>query len=298
MTGAALEPPSPPDAGQSESLARRRPVTAFLLLAFGIGWPVLAIPAIAGLPFEPFLLILVYVALLGSALVITRLADGPGAVRRLLSRLLIWRFGAGRWAVILFGMPVLTVAFAAASGTLESPDGGWVAEVGWYLFGTLVFGALLLNLWEETAWGGFVQSRLMAHHGLLVGSLITAPLFAAIHIPLQFESGWTWSDVGIGLAVVFGAAPFYRYLLGMHLLDTGGSLLAIGVQHAAWNAAGNLDAVRGWWQAVAAAILLTVLVALGRRFWKPESRPMGREAEKAAAAAWTTAPEVMSRREA
>lgn len=67
MTGAALEPPSPPDAEQSENLARRRPLTAFLLLAFGIGWPVLAIPAIAGLPFEPFLLILVYVALLGSA---------------------------------------------------------------------------------------------------------------------------------------------------------------------------------------------------------------------------------------
>ena len=45
MTGAALEPPSPPEAGQSENLARRRPVTAFLLLAFGIGWPVLALPA-------------------------------------------------------------------------------------------------------------------------------------------------------------------------------------------------------------------------------------------------------------
>ncbi len=44
------------------------------------------------------------------------------------------------------------------------------------------------------------------------------------------------------------AAPFYRYLLGMHLLDTGGSVLAIGVQHAAWNAASNIDGVNGGWQ--------------------------------------------------
>ena len=29
---------------------------------------------------------------------------------------------------------------------------------------------------EETAWSGFVKGRLMARHGLLVGSLLMAPL--------------------------------------------------------------------------------------------------------------------------
>ena len=33
----------------------------------------------------------------------------------------------------------------------------------------LVIGAVTANLWEETVWGGFVQGRLMARHGLLVG---------------------------------------------------------------------------------------------------------------------------------
>jgi hypothetical protein len=31
------------------------------------------------------------------------------------------------------------------------------------------------------------------------------------------------------VAVLFGATPFYRYLLGMHLIDTGGSVLAAAV---------------------------------------------------------------------
>jgi uncharacterized protein len=280
------EPPPAARPARSESLARRRPVATFLLLALGIGWPLLVVPAVGGLPFEPFLLGLVYVALLGSALVVTRCADGPGAIRRLLGRAVAWRVGVTRWAVVVLAMPVLTLAVAAASGTLQDPGRSAMAAVGLYLFDILVFGTLLLNLWEETAWGGFVQTRLMARHGLLVASLLTAVPFAAIHVPLLFETGWTWSDVGGGLALLFGLAPVYRYLLGMHLLDTGGSVLVIAVQHASWNTAIRMDEVDGEWQAVVAVVLLTGLVALHRRLRHPERRPIGSEAEKAAAAQW------------
>ena len=80
--------------------------------------------------------------------------------------------------------------------------------------------------------------------------------------------------------------PFYRYLLGMHLLDTGGSLLAVGIQHASWNAATSLGVFSGIWQPGAAVVLLTVLLAVGRRFWRPERHPIGRDAEEAEAAQW------------
>jgi membrane protease YdiL (CAAX protease family) len=267
-------------------MARRRPLTTFLLLAYGIGWPALMVPVVTDLPPEPFLLVLLFLALLGPALLVTRWADGPGAIRRLLGRTLIWRFGVGRWAVVLLAMPVITVLLTAASGTLETPGRGWAIEVGVYLFSTLVFGALVANLWEETAWGGFVQTRLMARHGLLVGSLLTAPLFAAIHIPLQLGGGASWSESGFGILVLFVTAPFYRYLLGMHLMDTGGSILAIAVQHAAWNASGNLDAVDGEWQVVVAALLLTLLVAVGRRVRPRPDAARGLSEEKVAAAGW------------
>jgi membrane protease YdiL (CAAX protease family) len=275
------------------SFAQRHPITAFLVLALGIGWVGLSIPLLLGIPMAPFLLVMVLVALLGSALLVTRLADGPGAVRKLLSRLLIWRFSLVRWAVILFGMPVLTLAIAAVSGTLHTPEGGWMRMFGLYLFSTLIFGTLIIQLWEETAWAGFVQSRLMARHGLLIASLLTAVPFAAIHIPLQFEGDPAWSQIWMGLLILFAAAPIYRYLLGMHLLDTGGSLLAVAIQHASWNAAQKLEAVEGgtWnWQVIAALVVLTACVAVGRRVWRPERHPIGTDAEKAAAAEWVAAP--------
>ena len=267
-------------------VARRRPLTVFLVMALGIGWVVLSIPAIIDAPGEPFLLGLVFIGLLAPALLVARAADGPGAIKRLLSRILIWRFSPIRWAIILFGVPLLTIAISAAFGTFESPREGWLSVVGNYLIATLIFPALVINLWEETAWAGFAQSRLMARHGLLVGSLLTALPFALIHIPLSFERGWTWSEVAIGLAGVFAIAPFARHLLGMHMLDTRGSILAAAIQHASWNAAGSLEVVGGDFEFVAATALLTVLLAVGRRVWRPESRPMSRESEKDAAAMW------------
>jgi hypothetical protein len=63
----------------------------------------------------------VFVALLGSSLLVTWLADGRASVRKLLSRVVLWRFSAWRWAIILFAVPVLTVALAAASGDAAPP---------------------------------------------------------------------------------------------------------------------------------------------------------------------------------
>jgi hypothetical protein len=119
----------------------------------------------------------------------------------------MWRFGVGRWTVIVLGMPALTVGLAAATGTLDTPQSGWSMVAANYLFSTLIFGALIIDVWEEAAWGGFVQSRLMARHGLLVSSLLTAPLFAGIHVPLQFADDPTTSDVLGGAALLFGPRP-------------------------------------------------------------------------------------------
>jgi membrane protease YdiL (CAAX protease family) len=291
MTSAA---PLPEGAERRGNLAQRHPLTAFLLLAFGIGVPGLVIPLLVGIPLAPFLLLLVFVALLGSSLLVTWLADGPAGVRRLLSRVVQWRFSAWRWAIILFGVPVFTVALAAVSGTLTSPERGWAAEIGWYLFNTLIFGALSLNLWEETAWAGFAQSRWMARHGLLVASLITAVFFAAIHLPLQFAGDPSASRILASIGWLFLTALIARYLVGMHLLDTGGSILAAGIQHASWNAAQKLEAVQGgdWnWQMVTALALLSALLAAGRRLHRPQAHPIGPQAEKAAAAQWIAPPD-------
>ena len=238
------------------------PVIAFVAIALGLSWVLLSIPALTGLPPEPFLLVTCYVGLMGTALVLTRRSGG--SVRDLLRGVLRWRFGAGRWLVILFAMPLLTAVVAAATGTLVRPSQPlWLVAVS-YLAQVLLLGALLFNIPEEIGWSGFVQSRLMHRYGLLGGSLRTAPPFVGIHLPLLFAAGWTWRSVAVSAVALIVAAPFFRYLLGMHLMDTRYSLLAVGVQHAAFNASGVLPFVHGGWQYLPAMVVLTLTVALVR----------------------------------
>jgi uncharacterized protein len=165
-------------------------------------------------------------------------------------------------------MPVLTVLVAVLTGTLLSPGGGWPGELLMYLALAVLFGALLGNVWEETAWAGFVQSRLTDRHGLFRGAMLTAVPFGLIHLPLAFEEnglyGTDLRDVLITWAVLVGSAPFLRYLLGTVLVDTGGSVLAVALLHGAFNASSALSSADGGWQYVPAMVLLTLVVAAVR----------------------------------
>ena len=242
--------------------ARRHPIAAFSIGAFGLGWPLLGAYTMLGITWlGP---VFTYGALLGSALLVTASIDGSAGVRRLLLRLLHWRFGIGRWMVVVVAMPALTLGVAAVTGTLHAPAAGWGGVAWTYLFATFVSGALAVNLAEETAWSGFVQTRLAARHGVLRGALLTAPLFAAMHLPLQFAPGWTWGGVAGGAVALLVLAPFFRYLMGDLLASTGGSLLATGVAHASFNAANELGLV-GNWQALPALALLVGALAGVRR---------------------------------
>jgi membrane protease YdiL (CAAX protease family) len=190
-------------------------------------------------------------------------------VRRLLAGVLRWRFSPWRYAVILLGIPATTLTVAALAGTANVPD-DWGAFALAYLFQTVVWGALFANVWEETAWTGFLQARLMNRHGLLAGSLLTAPWFVANHLPHSFMPGWTWHSAALNLGLLAVTAPVMRYLLGMHYLDTRGSLLAVGLQHAAFNASGSLG-LAGW-EYVGGLVVLTVLVAAARRATRRAAR--------------------------
>jgi len=239
------------------------PVGSFSAIAFTLGWPLLTIrtttdfaPALVGYAYT-------YIALLGSALIVTWAADGGPAVTRFLSRFLIWRLGAGRWALVVLALPTLTVAVAAASGTLNIAGHGWAYVAGGFLLQTFVFGALEVNLAEEGAWSGLVQTRLADRSGLLGGALRTAPLFVVMHVPLQFTDGWTWTSVAGGVVVLAVIAPFFRYVIGETHEATSGSLLAAGVLHASFNASGTLGFAGGW-QFLPALLLLALGLAVAR----------------------------------
>jgi membrane protease YdiL (CAAX protease family) len=99
--------------------------------------------------------------------------------------------------------------------------------------------------------------------------MLTAIPFGLIHLPLAFEAdGWagtSWSEASINWAFLLGALPFLRYVIGVLLVDTKGSVLAAAVLHASFNASGALSVVPDGWQYVPALVILTVLVTVQRR---------------------------------
>jgi membrane protease YdiL (CAAX protease family) len=246
----------------------RHPLAVWLVVVLtalytGLGLPRLFGHSVPQEAFRPVLSLLAFGLLFGGALAITGVAEGRNGLRRLLKGLLRWRIGAGRWLLILTALPTLTLGIAAASGSLQSPTEGWSSMLAAYLIDGIVIGVLSTSLWEEAAWSGFFQSRLMRRRGLVSSACLTAIPFAAAHIPGAFQNTTTAGALVNILAIVL-LAPLLRYVAGVLLLETGCSVLAVAVFHASFNASGRLTAATGGWQFLAALVLLTVLVATSR----------------------------------
>jgi membrane protease YdiL (CAAX protease family) len=265
--GRASDPSAPP----LRRFIAARPVASFLVIAIGLTWLALILSiALLGNAFPGILAELLI--LLGTAVLVTLAADGRPGVQDLFRQTIRWRVGAGWYVAAVLALPALTVLIAAATGTFHQPADGWAAVAGSYLLNTLVIGALLGNIWEELAWTGLVQRRLMERHGLVAGSLLTAIPFALIHLPLAFGdkgfAGTPWSDVAVAWGVLLVFAPLFRLLVGIAYLGTGQSLLIVALLHASFNASeqSKLAVFDGAWQQIAAAALLLVVLALFRKF--------------------------------
>src|SRR5690606_3048619 len=119
--------------------------------------------------------------------------------------------------------------------------------------------AVIINIWEEMAWTGFVQRRAMARWGLVSGSVLTGLLFAAIHLPLAFDGASGASAVGMGIAVLVATGVGLRLLIARMDAWSGRSLLTIGLLHASFNTSAELIEPAYDWIRLGLTILLGVL---------------------------------------
>jgi membrane protease YdiL (CAAX protease family) len=232
------------DGGTLAAWARRHPVGAYLAWFYAVVWAISFIPIVArhalhlDVPAWALQLFINAASLLGiclPAVLVTRLVDGPAGVRALLGRALAVRVPAGWYAVALLAMPVPAVLLAVT--LYGRPDATASALLGALAYGFLlqtVVGLLLNNLWEEVGVMGFLQARLQARHGALLGAAITAPLFALQHLALLVGDGLV-SGLALVLLVSVLFVP-YRALMGW-MYNRTGSLFLVGLLHAAGNAA-------------------------------------------------------------
>jgi membrane protease YdiL (CAAX protease family) len=213
-------------------------------------------------------LLLTLVGLFPAAMIVTWAADGRVGVRRLLGRMRRWRVGAGWWLLLLAGLPLLTIAIGLVLG-----DSLAAIDPVRLLVSQLVFGAInfaLVNIWEETAWAGVVQTRLERRHTIFVAALLTAIPFAFAHWPLAFFGPITVASAAIGLItyLVFGA--IFRPMLAVVMRGARDSVLLVAVMHTVFNrtnndngiAAGLLTGDTRQLAAPLAALVLTAATAL------------------------------------
>jgi membrane protease YdiL (CAAX protease family) len=264
----------------------RHPVSAFLIISFTIALPVMALPIlashgvipggwmpqVAGVDTERTAsVLLVFTALLPAALWVTWAVEGRQGVSRLRRRMLAWRIGVGWTMLVLVGLPALTLLFAVLLGDdLRTLD--VVPLVVAQVLGLLV-NLVLINLWEETAWSGLVQTRLERRHGLVKAALLTAVPFALVHLPLHFIGTFTIASVTGALVTLLLVCAVVRLMLGVYLRGTRDSILAVAVLHSVFNRSNNDEGViaalvEGDGRKLAgllAVIVLTASVALATR---------------------------------
>jgi membrane protease YdiL (CAAX protease family) len=214
----------------------RRPVLTYLLLMFGLGWAFLLPPAL--LHSDALALFVIPTALfaqLGAAVVVTALADGRDGVRALLRRTFRWRVHPAWYLAAAFGLPLLAVVGATAVLGFDPLRAALADPAGAFAFVSGLAIVPLINLWEETGWMGFVQTRLQDRHGAVWAALLTAPLFALLHLPLHITEGP--ADLAMGMGVLVMLAVPFRVVVGWLHNRTGGSVLVAAIFHASFNVA-------------------------------------------------------------
>ncbi|CAA9503455.1 MAG: hypothetical protein AVDCRST_MAG05-2582 [uncultured Rubrobacteraceae bacterium] len=233
----------------------RHPVAAFLLMAFVFSWTIM-LPLLLSqsgfgilpfaLPWQVFGSLMSVFGLALPAFLVTAAKDGKAGVRDLLGRVFRWRVGARWYLIALFGLLAVTLLGAIpflGVAPLGAFARNWSLIFTVFLPGVLV-PLVLVNLWEETAWTGFMQHTLQEGRGPLLASAMVAPFFALIHMPGFFVAGFISDEktplsqfpavlMQVGILAVF--AVFIRVLIMWLYNGSGRSVLIVALFHSAFN---------------------------------------------------------------
>jgi membrane protease YdiL (CAAX protease family) len=230
-----------------------RRLALFASVALPVGWVLLSVPLLVDVPLSPFVLATLYLGLIVPAVVLTRRQPGASVKSLLLDAVRLPR----PWWLLLPAALLIPVATAAMASILgEAVD--YSASFLISLAVTNVLSSLLIvNLWEEMVWAGFVQRRAAARWGYVGGSVVTALLFTAIHLPLSLYGADGVGDVAHNVAAMVVSGIGMRLLIGAFDGWGHGSILPLGIIHATFNASSELvDADAAW-------IRYAVTVAIG-----------------------------------
>jgi hypothetical protein len=206
-----------------------RALWPFLAIAFGIVWAVLAV--LLGFPEEvkrlfgpvnahhPLFILAVYAPAI-AAMAAVGAHGGMTALKRLLSRLLLWRAPVNWWLYLLFAVPLIHVLAAILKGTLPVT---WImldasaspAEIGFML---------VLGPMEELGWRGVALPLLQRRLAPFWAGLILGLIWGLWHLPAFFVSGTPQSSMDL-VPFIAGAAAVSVIMVPLFNASRGSILL-------------------------------------------------------------------------
>jgi membrane protease YdiL (CAAX protease family) len=149
-----------------------------------------------------------------SALILTALTGGRGAMRNLWARLFLWRVNWKWWVAAVLGQPALLVLAAVtlnlfSKDTTISPEP--LASVGAFIVNVVML--LIATLGEEIGWRGVALPGLQQQNSAFKSSAILGLLWGIWHIPFWLLLD-TFDQFGIsylGLNLLF-VVPLTFYI--------------------------------------------------------------------------------------
>lgn len=170
------------------------------------------------------------------ALVASFAFDGGQGVRRLLKRLVQWRFAGVCWAAAFLLLPLVIGGAWVVAGLVDGARPASEALENAAVLPIAFLYILLLGgpLQEEAGWRGTLLEQSQSRFSPLVVSIVVGLVWAIWHLPLfQLPS-----------AGIYYEKPFWGLALSTVLLSvlltwlynrTNGSLLAVMIMHASFN---------------------------------------------------------------
>lgn len=221
---------------------RRRPIFTFLVLAFLGMWAALCVTFLTGAPLRLTSAVGAYLGLALPAVLVTGARGGRRTVMSLLRRSVVPSWRPLPHAVAALAVPVTTIALALL--TRPRPDLLATLEPVQLVAGfaiELLIALATIQIAEEIGWTGVAQHILQERHRPIVGAILIAPAFAAIHLP-TYVLGTGLTPAGVATAClqllpVTAFAVAFRTVIAWSYNAAGASILAAATMHASFNTA-------------------------------------------------------------
>ena len=233
-----------------KSIMKKYPLVSYFTLAYLLSWLIwvpLAVVFNGPTEVPEELMLLIFLGIYGASaagIIMTRVVEGKGSVRKLLRRYTEWRVGFKWYVVIFFALPVLVVAAMGIYG-LQGNAFGRFELVAWPLAFLGAIPAVLFGpLGEEAGWRGFALSRLQDKYTAFWSSIILGIVHTFWHAPLFWLPGGT--PISGGPVTLVGVASFLSMvIIGTFIYtwvfnNTKGSMLMAVLLHLSFNTTGGV----------------------------------------------------------